>query len=86
MDNVTRQSLDGAPQRYLARIGNFTVGLDVKGFLKESKVIVHQVLIDDADANLYMARDGSTNFDHLPHVRRHHQGESSLPKPIDRRK
>ena len=74
----------GAPSDTLARIGSLTVGLDVKAFLKERKVIVHQVLLDDADANLYIARDGSNNFSIFPTSEPDTtKGESSLPEHID---
>ena len=42
----------------LARIRSLTVGLDLKAFLKESSIIVHQVRLDDVKANLYTAPDG----------------------------
>lgn len=74
----------GAPSDTLARIGSLTVGLDVKAFLKERKVIVHQVLLDDADVNLYIARDGSNNFSIFPTSEPDTtKGESSLPEHID---
>ena len=77
---------DGAPSDTLARISNLTVGLDVMAFLKERKVIVHQVIIDDADANLFIARDGSTNFDIFPSSSDTAKSESSLPQVIDLQK
>ncbi|MBR1766750.1 MAG: hypothetical protein IJ745_06920 [Bacteroidales bacterium] len=57
---------DGPANDTLACIGSLTVGIDVKAFLKENKVIVHEVLLYDVCANLYIARDGSTNFDIFP--------------------
>ncbi|MBP3763694.1 MAG: AsmA family protein [Bacteroidales bacterium] len=74
---------EGAPSDTLARIGSLTVGLDVKAFLKERKVIVHQVLLDDADANLFIARDGSTNFDIFPSSGDTASSSTSLPEEID---
>ena len=47
----------------LVRIRSLTVGLDLKAFLKESSIIVHQVRLDDVKANLYTAPDGWSNLD-----------------------
>ena len=48
IDNVyIVNPMDGAPNDTVARIGSLTLGVDVKAFLKENKVIVHQVLVDD---------------------------------------
>ena len=57
----------GAPSDTVARIGNLTVGVDVKKYLKEKEVIVHQVLLDDVDAALYIDSAGASNFDIFPH-------------------
>lgn len=57
--------VEGAPSDTLARIGKLTVGVDVKAFLKENKVIVHQVLLDDAQANVYIGHD-TNNFSIFP--------------------
>ena len=56
----------GAPSDTVARIGSLTVGLDVKRFLKANEVVVHQVLLDNVQANLYIAADGHSNFDIFP--------------------
>ncbi len=47
----------------LAHIGTLTVGLDLKAFLKEGAIIVRQLRVDDAQANLYTAPDGWSNLD-----------------------
>ncbi len=74
----------GAPSDTLARIGSLTVGLDVKAFLKERKVVVHKVLLDDADANLYIAKDGTSNFDIFPTSEPDTTGgDSAFPEHID---
>ena len=52
-DVVIVNSMEGAANDTLAKIGSLTVGIDVMAFLKENKVIVHQVKLDDARANLY---------------------------------
>lgn len=58
--------VDGAPSDTVARIGNLTVGVDVKKFLKEKEVLVHQVLLDDVQARLYVNAEGKSNFDIFP--------------------
>ena len=64
IDNVyIVNPMDGAPNDTVARIGSLTLGVDVKAFLKENKVIVHQVLVDDVAANLYMDKEGKGNYD-----------------------
>ena len=57
----------GAPSDTVARIGNLTVGVDVKRYLKEKEVVVHQVLLDDVQASLYIDNLGNSNFDIFPH-------------------
>ena len=57
----------GAPDDTVARIGNLTVGVDVKRYLKAKEVVVHQVLLSDVDANLYIDSLGRSNFDIFPH-------------------
>ncbi len=47
----------------LARIRSLTVGLDLKAFLKDRSIIVRQLRVDDATANLYTAPDGWSNLD-----------------------
>lgn len=50
----------------LARVKSLTVGLDLKAFLKDGSVVVRQVRLDDAKANLYTAPDGWSNLDIFP--------------------
>ncbi len=59
--------MSGAPSDTVARIGNLTVGVDVKKFLKEKKVLVHQVLLTDVQARLYVDNEGKSNFNIFPH-------------------
>ena len=47
----------------LARIRSLTVGLDLKAFLKDRSIIVRQLRVDDATANLYTSPDGWNNLD-----------------------
>lgn len=57
----------GAPSDTVAHIGNMTVGVDVKKYLKEKEVLVHQVLLDDVQASLYIDTTECSNFDIFPH-------------------
>ncbi len=57
----------GASSDTVATIGKLTIGLDLKKYLKEKDVIVHQVLLDDVNANLYIDSVGCSNFDIFPH-------------------
>lgn len=59
--------MEGAPSDTVARIGNLTVGVDVKKYIKEKEVLVHQVLLDDVRARLYVNEEGLSNFDIFPH-------------------
>lgn len=59
--------MEGAPSDTVAVIGNLTVGVDVKCFLKEKEVVVHQVLLSDVAANLFVDSTGKANFDIFPH-------------------
>ena len=56
----------GAPSDTVARIGNLTVGVDVKRYLKEKEVLVHQVLLDGVQASLYVDSAGRANYDIFP--------------------
>lgn len=57
----------GAPSDTVAYIGDLTVGVDVKKYLKEKEVLVHQVLLDKVNASLYVDSLGNSNFDIFPH-------------------
>ena len=68
IDNVyVVNPMDGAISDTVARIDNLTVGVDVKRYLKEKEVVVHQVLLDDVVASLYIDSLGNSNFDIFPH-------------------
>ena len=68
VDNVVVVNpMEGAPSDTVAHMGSLTVGLDVKRYLKEKELVVHQVLIDDVKACLYIDREGNSNFDIFPH-------------------
>lgn len=76
----------GAPNDTVARIGSLTVGIDVMAFLKRNEVIVHQVHLDDAKANLYIAEDGHSNFDIFPKSEKEDTSSTALPEVIDLKK
>lgn len=46
----------------LAHIGSLTVGIDLRAFLKDRSIVVRQVRLDNAKANLYTAPDGWSNL------------------------
>ncbi|MCR5424477.1 MAG: AsmA family protein [Bacteroidales bacterium] len=47
----------------LAKLEKLTVAVNIRDFLKKGDIKVTQLLVDDVDANLYIAPDGRTNFD-----------------------
>lgn len=57
---------EGAPSDTVACIGSLTVGVDIKKYIKEKEVVVHQVLLDDVRAELFIDRAGGSNFDIFP--------------------
>ena len=86
-DVVVVNPMEGADNDTLAKIGSLTVGIDVMAFLKENKVIVHQVQMDDIKANLYITEDGRSNFDIIPPSDKEKDTiSSSLPELIDLKK
>ncbi len=58
--------VDGAPSDTLAHLASLTVGVDVRAFISNGDIIVHQLLVDNVDANLYIAPDGTNNFSVFP--------------------
>ncbi|MBR4505165.1 MAG: AsmA family protein [Bacteroidales bacterium] len=74
--------MEGAPGgEVVAYVGNLTVGVDVKKFFKEGTVVVHQVLLDEVTANLYIDKDGNSNFDIFP--KSEDEDTSSAPFSLD---
>lgn len=68
IDNVyVVNHVEGAPTDTVAAIGNLTIGVDVRRYLKEKEVVVHQVLLSDVATNLYVDSAGRANFDIFPH-------------------
>lgn len=78
--------MEGANSDTLAKIGSLTVGIDVMAFLKEDKVIVHQVMLDEATAHLYINGDGEANFDIFPKSEKEDTSSMALPEVIDLKK
>ena len=66
----------------LARIASLTLGLDLKAFLDDGSIIVRQVCLDDATANLYTASDGWSNLDIFPKSEDTTRSETTLPALI----
>ena len=59
--------MEDAPSSEVAYIDNLTVGIDLKKYLKEKEVVVHQVLVDELRATLYVDSMGNSNFDIFKH-------------------
>ena len=85
-DVVIVNSMEGSANDTLAKIGSLTVGIDVMAFLKENKVIVHQVKLDDARANLYRNGRGESNFDIFPPSEKEDTTSTAFPELIDLKK
>lgn len=66
----------------LAHIGTLTVGIDLMAFLRDGAVVVRQVRLDDAWANLYTAPDGWSNLDIFPASDDTTSSETTLPDSI----
>lgn len=77
---------EGVQNDTVAKIGSLTVGIDVKAFLKDNKVIVHQVVLEDATANLFIDSLGTANFDIFPKSDDTTSSETKLPEVIDLKK
>ena len=58
--------IEGAVSDTVAHISSLTVGVDVKRYLKEKEVLVHQVLLDGVIASLYTDSAGRSNYDIFP--------------------
>ena len=85
-DVVIVNSMEGSANDTLAKIGSLTVGIDVMAFLKDNKVIVHQVKLDDARANLYRNGRGESNFDIFPPSEKEDTTSTAFPELIDLKK
>lgn len=54
---------DGAPSDTVAYVKQLGVGINVREYLKKGNIEVRKLVLDDVDANIYTAADGSTNYD-----------------------
>ena len=59
-------SMEGAGNDTLARIGQLSVGFNLREYLKNDNIEVTKLVLDDVDANLYTNRDGESNYDIFP--------------------
>lgn len=67
----------------LASVGTLTVGIDVKEFLSNKNIVVRQVCLDDAQANLYTSLEGWSNLDIFPKSEKDTtESETKLPDTI----
>lgn len=58
--------MEGVPSDTLAQVGSLTVGVNVMEYLKNKNIIVRQVCMDDANANIYINEKGENNFTIFP--------------------
>lgn len=83
--NVTLiKKIPGAYNDTLARIGDITLGIDLMAFLKDDELIVHQVIVDNAQANIYIDKEGRSNLAIVPPST--DTTPTQFPKLIDLRK
>lgn len=66
----------------LAHIGSLTVGIGLRDYLADGKVVVRQLCIEDGYANLYVGPDGSSNFDIFPKSSDTSKSSTPLPDTI----
>lgn len=66
----------------LLQVGSLTLGLDLKAFLSDGSIIVRQLRLDEAKANLYTAPDGWTNLDIFPPSEDTTTSETTFPETI----
>ncbi len=83
---VLVNKMEGAPYDTLAHIENLTLGVDLKAYLFDDRVIVHQVLVDGVEAHLFINKDGKANFDIFPSSEEEDTSATQLPELIDVRK
>lgn len=79
--------MPGAPNDTVAHIGSLTVGIDVKAFWDDGSIIVRQLRIDNAYANLFTDAEGRSNLDIFPPSADTTESEPfDLPEHIDLQK
>lgn len=84
-DVVLINPTQGANSDTLMALKSLTVAINVRDFLKHRDIKVEKLLLDQVQANVYIASDGSTNFDIFPasDTTTTDTSSSSLPSHID---
>ena len=83
---VLVNKMEGSGYDTLAHIENLTLGVDLKAYLFDDRVIVHQVLVDGVEAHLFVNSEGKANFDIFPSSEEEDTSAIQLPELIDVRK
>ena len=78
------KKIPGTPNDTLAHIGDVTLGIDLMAFLKDDELIVHQVIVDNVEANIYIDKEGRSNLAIVPPST--DTTPTQLPKLIDLKK
>ena len=78
------KKIPDTPNDTLAHIGDVTLGIDLMAFLTDDELIVHQVKVENVDANIYIDKDGRGNFEIVPPST--DTTPTQLPKLIDLKK
>ena len=74
----------GAQNDTLAALKDLTVAINIRDFIKHRDIKVEKLFLDDVFANIFIADDGSTNFDIFPSGdTTQTDTSSSLPSHID---
>ncbi len=64
IDNfILTNPTQGAPSDTLLSLGRLTASIDVKAYLKERAIILHDLTLTNGDINIFIGEDGLTNFD-----------------------
>lgn len=65
--NVTLVNpVEGAPTDTVAHIDDLILAINAKQFIGNGEIVVKQLLLEGTDANIYVAEDGTANYDILP--------------------
>ncbi|MBR1793297.1 MAG: hypothetical protein IJ764_06645 [Bacteroidales bacterium] len=76
--------MDGAPSDTLLCVEQLTVGLNVMEFLRHGNIQVRQLVLNNADANIFIDADGNNNFSIFPSSEDTTEGEPfRMPEEID---
>lgn len=75
--------MEGAGSDTVAAIDQLTVAINLKRFLDDGSIIVHQLLVDNVKAHLYIDSNGISNFDVFPHSEDTTSSSFTLPENID---